>query len=141
VALMCALALAAPAGCGKASDAQLISSMLRSYLRAQAFGDGVTACPLLTVAARRQLVALVVKASGGRVASGLSCENAFVLIQAVADAKVLQALEHARVERVRVTGGRATAAVVDGSQLRPQQVSLEKVGGSWKIAGAPGLGG
>ncbi len=40
-----------------------------------------------------------------------------------------------------VHGETAMAQVADGTVFAPQTVSLTKVGGVWRIAGAPGLGG
>ena len=59
-------ALASCGGAHKPTDAQQIKQALRSYLRAEAAGDGQTACALLTTGAQQQLITLVVKAGKGR---------------------------------------------------------------------------
>jgi hypothetical protein len=137
------LLLAAPAGgCGGGhpqSDQQLITQALRSYLRAQAGGDGQAACALLTSAAQSQLIGLVVRQSKGLLMTRPSCEEAVGLVATVAPQKLLGALASARIERVQVSGARASAEVVDGTQFPPQQVSLDKLGRSWKVSGVPGL--
>ena len=140
----CAFAAVAVGGCGgghKQSDRQLITQTLRSYLRAQATGDGYAACALLTAGGRQQLIAVVVKAGKGLITTRPTCEDAVGLIRAVAGAQLLKALGSARIERVHVDGARATATIADGNEFSPQQVALEKAGTTWKIAGVPGLGG
>jgi hypothetical protein len=62
-------------------------------------------------------------------------------VQSFAGSKLLNALSTARIGRVEVHGDAATAEVVNGSVLAPQTVSLAKVAGAWRIAGAPRLGG
>lgn len=117
------------------------SRRLHSYLHAQAVGDGHAGCALLTAGGQRQLIALVVKAATGLITTQPTCEYAVRLVRAVAGAQLLSALASAQVERVRVSGARATANVVDGSQFQPQQVGVEQAGTTWKIAGVPGLSG
>lgn len=140
----CALAALIVGGCGagrKPSDQQLITQTLHSYLRAQVTGDGPAACALLTAGGQRELIAIVVKAGKGLVTAPLACESAVGLVRAVAGAQLLSALSNARIQRVQVGGAHATAYIVDDSQFKPQQVTLEKAGTSWKIAGVPGLAG
>ncbi len=141
--LACVLVVAAAGGCGgshKVSDRQQITQTLQSYLRAQAAGDGITACTLLTSGAQQQLITLVVKAANGAITAP-SCEEAVGLVRGAAGAQLMAALAGARIEAVEVRGGRATARVVDGTQFPPQQVTLEKAGTTWKISGVPSLGG
>ncbi len=134
-------------GCGSgqkhtttpASDQANVNAVLRSYLNAQAQGDGPTACGLLTTAAQNQLIDLVVSAGKGLITSRPSCSDAVGLAHAVAGAQLLSALQSARVEQIRVAGSGATAQVVDGNTFKPQRVTLEDTGGSWKITGVPGL--
>jgi hypothetical protein len=143
----CLLATLA-AGCGaahkppaeKSSDQAQVTTVLHSYLHAQAQGDGTTACGLLTPAAQNQLIGLVVSAGKGLITSRPSCSDAVGLAHAVAGAQLLSALESARVEQIHINGTSATAQVVDGTTFKPQRVTLEKTGGSWRIAGVPGLG-
>jgi hypothetical protein len=140
--MACTLAAVIVGGCGgghRPSDRQLITQALHSYLRAQAAGDGQAACALLTEGVQRQLIALVVKAGKGLITTQPTCADAVGLVRAVAGAQLLAALGSARIQSVQVSGARATANVVDGSQFQPQQVALEKAGASWKIAGVPGL--
>jgi hypothetical protein len=147
-ATACLLALAI-AGCGgghRPANQQLlarqqITQTVRAYLRAQTAGDGPAACALLTAGAQQQLTTLVAQASKGLLKARPSCVDAVGLIRAIAGTKLLGALAQARVEHVQVSGGRATAQVVDGTQFPAQQVSLHKVGSAWKIGAVPGLGG
>lgn len=147
--LVASLLAVAVVGCGgahKASNQQLIARQqvtraVRSYLQAQTAGDGQAACALLTAGGQQQLTALVMQASKGLLKTRPSCEDAVGLIRGLAGAKLLGALAQARVEHVQVTGSRATAQIVDGTQFPAEQVSLEKVGAAWKIAAVPGLGG
>ncbi len=139
------LTAAALASCGgahkKPSDAQQIKQALRSYIRAQAAGDGQTACALLTAGAQQQLITLVVKASKGLVTTRPSCVDAVGLVRAAAGQQLLGALDSARIEHVDVTGASASAEVVDGGQFPPQRVSLLRSHAAWRVAGVPGLGG
>jgi hypothetical protein len=143
------LIAAAVGGCGGAHKPssqqpiaqQQVTQTVRSYLRAQTAGDGQAACALLSAGGQQQLITLVMRASKGLLKASPSCEDAVGLIRAIAGTKLLGALEHARVEYVQITGGRATAQVVDGTQFPSEQVSLQKVGKAWKIAAVPGLGG
>ena len=140
----CMLVTMAVGGCGgghRPSDQQLITQALHSYLRAQASGEGQAACALLSVGAQQQLIGLVVKAGKGLITTRPSCQDAVGLVRAVAGARLLSALENARIEQIRVSGAHATAEVLDGTQFQPQQAILEKAGTTWKIAGVPGVGG
>jgi hypothetical protein len=143
--LACALTLSACGGSHHSppepSDQQQITQVLRSYLSAQTQGDGQTACSLLTPAGQRQLAALVVKEAKGLVPTTPSCQEAVDLVHTFAGSKLLDALGSARIERVQAHGATATAEVGDGTAFTPQTVSLEKVGGAWRIAGVPGLTG
>jgi hypothetical protein len=137
------LAASLVVGCGAAapqpSERDQVDTALHSYLRAQAEGDGTTACGLLTAGAQNQLIGLVVSAAGRLIATRPSCSDAVGLVGSVAGAKVASALEHARVTQIQLGGSRATAQVADGAAFRPQRVTLVKTGGSWKIAGIPAL--
>jgi hypothetical protein len=130
-------------GCGaahKQSDQQRITQTLRSYLRAQAAGDGQTACALLTAEAQNQLITLVVKGSNGLITTRPSCEEAVGLVRAVAGQKLIGALSSAQISSVQVSGTQASAEVVVDSQPA-ERVSLVNSGGAWKVAGVPGLSG
>jgi hypothetical protein len=63
------------------------------------------------------------------------------MAHAVAPAKLMAALATAHIGQVRVQGDNATAEITDGGAFSPQQVSLRRSGGTWRIAGVPGLGG
>ena len=143
-AAACLLALAlAVAGCGAArrqSGQQQVAQVLRSYLRAQAAGDGQSACALLTASGQSQLIALVVNAGQGLITTRPSCQDAVGLVSAVAGSRLLNALRSAQIENVQVRGAQASAVVVVDMQPA-QRVSLEKTGTAWKIAGVPGLSG
>jgi hypothetical protein len=143
VAAIVAVALV---GCGsspkpKLTDPQQVEQVLRSYLSAQTHGDGQTACSLLTDSAQRQLETLVLQAAKGALPSRPSCQDAVGLVQALAGAKLLDALSKARIGQVRVQGDTATSEIIDGTAFGHQQVSLQRSGSAWKIAGVPGLGG
>ena len=141
--LACLLAALAVTGCGGGqapSDPQQVTQALRSYLRAQTNGDGMSACALLTDAAQQQLIAAVVNAAKGALPTRPSCADAVGLVRAVAGSDFLRALSSARIERVQVRGARASADVIDGTQFERQRVSLQKTGGLWRIAGVPALG-
>ena len=124
-----------------ASGEQPIGQVVRSYLTAQAQGDGQTACSLLTPDGQRQLEALVVKRANGLIASRPSCSDAVSFVHSFAGAKLLNALSTARIGTVRVQGDTATARVTDGTEFAPQAVRLARIAGAWRIAGVPGLGG
>ena len=137
---------AAAGGCGgthkSPSQAQVarqqVTQTVRSYLRAQVAGDGPAACALLTASGQQELITLVTQAGKGLVTSP-SCEDAVVLVRAVAGATIVTALGQASVEDVHVTGSRATALVTAGTAFPNEQVSLQKVGTAWRIASVPGL--
>ncbi len=134
------------AGCGSShtqapTGQQQVQQVLRSYLHAQTSGDGQAACALLTPTAQRQLGTVVLRASNGLITSPPSCQDAVSLVRAVAGASLLDALSKAQITQVQVRGDKATAEITDGGAFAPQQVSLERSGSSWKIAGVPGLGG
>jgi len=131
-------------GCGgtahKQSDQQVITQTLRSYLRAQSAGDGQTACALLTADAQNQLITLVVKGSNGLIKTRPSCEEAVGLVRAVAGQQLIGALNSAQISSVHVSGTHGSAEVIVDAQPA-QSVSLVKSGGTWRIAGVPGLSG
>jgi hypothetical protein len=136
------LAALAVSGCGGApapADAQEVTRSLRSYLRAQANGDEVSACALLTDAAQQQLIGAVVKVAKGVLPARPSCPDAVGLVRAVAGSAFLRSLSSARVEHVQVRGSRASGDVIDGMQFGPQRVALQKTDGVWRIAGVPAL--
>ena len=144
-----AIVAIAVAGCGGSSQKatpseqqqQQVEQVLRSYLRAQTSGDGQTACSLLTDAAQRQLETLVLQAGNGLLTTRPSCQDAVGLVRAVAGAKLLNALSKAQIAQVRVQGNDATAEIIDGAAFGQQQVSLQRSGSTWQIAGVPALTG
>ena len=142
-----AIVAIAVAGCGSSQKAtpreqqQQVEQVLRSYLRAQTSGDGQTACSLLTDAAQRQLETLVLQAGNGLLTTPPSCQDAVGLVRAVAGAKLLNALSKAQIAQVRVQGNDATAEIIDGAAFGQQQVSLQRSGSTWQIAGVPALTG
>ncbi len=141
-----AIVAVAVAGCGSSSKPppagqQEVKQVLRSYLHAQTSGDGQTACSLLTSAAQGQLETIVQKASNGLLTTRPTCQDAVRLVRAVAGASVLGALATAQITNVQVQGNTATAEISDGTVFAQQQVTLQRSGSSWKIAGVPGLGG
>jgi hypothetical protein len=143
-ACLTALIIAACGG-GKHSsnpqEAQQVTQTLRTYLHAQSAGDGQAACAVLTTAAQQQLSTLVVQGSNGSITTPPSCPDAVRLVRTLAGSQIISALGSAQIEHVQVNGSQATADVVDGALFGTQQVVLQKAGGTWKIAGVPGLGG
>jgi hypothetical protein len=132
------------AGCGSSakptmSEPQQVEQVLHSYLHAQTHGDGQAACSLLTESAQRELETVVVQAAKGLLPSQPSCQDAVGLVRTFAPAKLMEGLSNAHISQVRVQGDHATAEITDGTAFSPQQVSLQRVGGTWKIAGVPGL--
>jgi hypothetical protein len=146
-AVLAVLIATAAGGCGSSHKSpppeqvarQQVTQTVRSYLRAQVAGDGQAACALLTASGQQELITLVVQAGKGLVTSRPSCAHAVALVRAVAGATILTALGQASVEDVHVTRSRATALVTAGSAFQNQQVLLQKVGTTWKIASVPGL--
>ena len=129
----------AAGGCGSShkppSPEQQITQVLHSYLRAQTTGDGQTACSLLTNAAQRQLVTLVLQAGKGLITTRPSCQDAVGLVRAVAGTQLLGALSNARIARVKVDGDNATAQILDGAAFGQQQVSLQRSGRAGRSPG------
>jgi hypothetical protein len=145
VAAIVAVALAV-GGCGssskpKVSEPQQVESVLRSYLSAQTSGDGQTACALLTESAQRELETVVSRDAKGLLPGRPSCQEAVAAVKAFAPANLLNALSKAQIGQVRVQGDHATAEITDGTVFGRQQVTLERSGDTWKIAGVPGLAG
>jgi hypothetical protein len=139
-------AAVAVAGCGSSSkpapsEPQQVEQVLRTYLSAQTSGDGQTACSLLTEGAKRELETVVLQAAKGLLPSRPSCQEAVAAVKAFAGAKLLDALAKAQIGQIRVQGDHATAEITDGTVFGHQQVSLQRSGGTWKIAGVPGLRG
>ena len=101
-------------GCGSSppSDAQQVTKTIRTYLRAQASGDGERACSQLTLGGQRQLIALVVRVSKGMLGRSLSCETAVGLVR-----------------------------VLIGPKARREHVLLEKTDSTWMISEVPTLPG
>jgi hypothetical protein len=133
---------AALAGCGGGqppSQSERVTTVVRSFLTAQADGDGEAACALLTPAAQQRLVAVVARRAAGLGAAPGSCAEAVGLVRAVAPAKLLTAIRRAHVQRVAVQGDRATATVVDGQAFPAQRAVLEQRDGAWRIAAVPSL--
>jgi hypothetical protein len=130
-------------GCGSSppSDAQQVTKTIRTYLRAQASGDGERACSQLTLGGQRQLIALVVRVSKGMLGRSLSCETAVGLVRGAAGTTLMAQLDHARVTAIRVTGARATADVLIGPKARREHVLLEKTDSTWMISEVPTLPG
>jgi len=136
-----ALALAV-AGCGGAqpkSDEQLVTDTLRQFLHAQAGGETQAACALLSPAGERALNRLVAREAEGIGAISPTCEQSIGLVRATAGARVLKALDGARVSAVRVHGSRASATIVDGTAFARQRVTLSKTADGWRIDAVPGL--
>jgi hypothetical protein len=142
-ACLATLALSACGGSSHPASAEpttQIKQVVRSYLNAQAAGDGQAACALLTAGAQTKLEDLIVSASNGLVKTRPSCADAVSLASTVAGPTLMKALSDARIERIEVQGNQATAQVVDGGQFPAQKVTLEKSGDTWQVSGIPTLG-
>lgn len=142
---MLALAATAVGGCGGGGDGtpaptepQRVAHTVRAFLQAQSQGDTAKTCSLLTVGGRRQLVAVIRRATGGA-AGGLTCEDASGLVRVAAGTSVLTALATADVRGVRVRGAQATAVVVDGKVFGRRVVRLRRTTIGWRISAVPRL--
>jgi hypothetical protein len=118
-----------------------VTTTIHTYLRAQASGDGETACAQLTPGGQRRLIALVVSVSKGVLGRSLSCETAVGLVRGAAGTTLMDQLDHARVTAVNVTGARATADVLIGPTARREHVLLERTDSTWRISEVPTLPG
>ncbi|WP_187368800.1 hypothetical protein [Baekduia soli] len=129
------------AACGghRPSDQARVADVLHTFLRAQADGDGPTACAQLGAEGRADLVRVVARRAGAAGAAPASCEDAVGLVRLVAPAAFLEALRGADVGHVVVTGTTARAEVADGTQFPRQRVALAKREGRWRIVAVPGL--
>lgn len=118
-----ALALA-PTGCGGSSDQTQVRGTLKAYFGAVVRGDGRGACARLSRSGRRDLLRSV--------AGAQTCEQAVAQYRAGLTPAQRAQLRAVRVERVAVEGDRATAYVSGVAGVRSG--SLEREGGSWKVA-------
>lgn len=83
----------------------------------------------------------MLEAGKGLLTARPSCADAVGLVRAVAGAKLLNALSKAQIAHVQVQGNNATAEIIDGTAFGQQQVSLQRSGSTWQIAGVPALTG
>jgi hypothetical protein len=135
-----AIAAALAAGCGGsedesspasgASDREQVAAVARDYLEAFVGGDGERTCGHLTAGAQEQVKTWT---------NAASCEDGIGQVGdliAEEDRDAGERVADVRIERVTVTGSKAEAQVETGDGT-PRPVALEKVGGTWKVAGFP----
>jgi hypothetical protein len=130
-AILAAVALSA-AGCGGNASSD-VESTIHAYLDAFVKGDGSKACSLMTDATRKSFVKRVrpLYKTG-------DCGKAIDKIRSQAGPAVIGALKGVKVSDVKISGDRATARLNSG--VNTSSTRLQKEGGSWRIAAAPGAG-
>ncbi|MGI9033139.1 MAG: hypothetical protein ACR2HY_05570 [Acidimicrobiales bacterium] len=139
-AAMIALAVLISACSSSVSQVDKAKSSVTGFFRAVADDKGDQACNLLTDSAVTELdkVAFSLTAPG-------SCAEAVKIVNRQLDSDAKKALKSAKVNRVTITGDRATVADNDivlksGGTTGlfrnndPKPLQLQKVGSDWKIA-------
>jgi hypothetical protein len=140
VALVALLGVLVGACGGSSSQTDKAKSAVTGFFRAVADDKGDPACNLLTDAAVGELdkIAFSLTAPG-------SCPEAIRIVNRQLDSDAKKALKSAKVNRVTITGDRASVADNDivlksgGTtglfrNSNPEPLQLQKVGGDWKIA-------
>jgi ketosteroid isomerase-like protein len=132
-----AVAVVALAGCGGgggsgSSSTDDVRAVTENFVKAFGAGDGKTACTLLTPDGQ----AAFVKQVGGPL-KARDCAAAVAAAHGEAAAELNLDFSGASVRSVSVNGDSATAVLSAGSRSLPAKLS--KAGGSWKLAGVPGL--
>jgi hypothetical protein len=139
-------ALAAPllvlaAGCGGGggprSDSDAVVHVLKDAAKAVADKDGGKACGYLTPDAQRQAVLSVGAAQAFGSVDCATLVNRATAFLSPLDKKQIESLEPANVQ---VNGAAASATMASQAGAAPGQgtsvqLSLQKVGGDWKISG------
>jgi len=139
--LVAVAAVVVAAGCGGSkSDTDKIESTVADFFAAVADGKGQPACALLTASAIQEL-----NSAAFLLRPPASCSEAIETFNRQLSSDDKKALESATVNRVTLTGDKATVADSDialesggesglfrNNDSRP--VALEKVNGDWKIS-------
>ncbi|MGI9023062.1 MAG: hypothetical protein ACR2HV_07515 [Acidimicrobiales bacterium] len=139
--LLAAVVAIVVAGCGgSTSDSDKAKSTVTEFFEAVANGKGDTACALLTDSAIKELnsAAFLLRAPA-------SCAEAIETFNRQLSSDDKKSLKSAKVNRVTVTGDRATVAdndivLTSGGEAGlfrnndPRPVALEKIGSDWKIS-------
>jgi hypothetical protein len=120
--------LFAAAGCGGQSEQEKVTGTVEGYFSALAGGEYEDACSKLAASARRD--AAEYAASTLPEVGTLKCDEIFEQVFSLADESDLERLNDVSVEKVEITGDRATVTVRNA----PQQAKLAKIGGEWKIS-------
>jgi hypothetical protein len=140
----------APAG----SDQEAIEQTIKAFYVASAEGDGITACEQFSESGRAGFMRGARKAFPGAITATTECDIAIKLFQVSLEGMIdslkgkglavgVSAIKKLRVERIEVSGRRATALAPVGIELvvQPKRMQLEKVAGAWRIAGSRNLKG
>jgi hypothetical protein len=131
VGLVAAIAAVAVA-CGDSSEndkqADAIARTYSTYIEAIKNGDGKTACELLTPAFRRRAGSSVAVGPRAKL-KGAACPKA---IEEGTLPQIQQVVPN--LERVEVTGNRASGFDPGEGQIGPQKVLFKRLGGEWKIS-------
>jgi hypothetical protein len=130
VAPALALVALAGAGCGGTSQADQAKSVVTTFLTSAAKGDGAKACDQLSADARRLLES----------ATSASCQKVVQELGSRTSASQRSSVDKIA-PTVSIHGNTATATyrgVTGSRQLRT--LTLEKVGGQWKISQLPSSG-
>ncbi|MDQ6798445.1 MAG: hypothetical protein M3011_10600 [Actinomycetota bacterium] len=135
-----AIAVVAGACGGSKSDADKAKTTVSSFFSDVGDGKGPAACALLTDAAVKEL-----SSAAFLLRPPSSCTDAIETFHKVLTADDKKSLKSTKVKKVTVTGGTATVADNDialkaGGEVglfrnsSPKPLTLEKVGGDWKIS-------
>ena len=133
---VCFLLIALLAGCGGGgpkSDPDAIHQLVKDAAKAVADRDGDKACGYLTPEAQQQVVQLAGGAFGGS-----DCAGVVKLVTATLAPLDRKQIEDAEPQNLTISGTTATADVVVPSptnQGPSLQLTLQKIGEDWKIAG------
>jgi hypothetical protein len=128
-----ALAIALLAGCGGSSSssrADAVTKTYITYIEAVKSGDGKTACRQLTPAFKAKAASLTTPSARAKV-KGASCPEAIRL------GTLRGALTQfePKLERVAVSGRRASGFQPGEGALGPQKVFFRRLAEGWRIAG------
>ncbi|MGE0065841.1 MAG: hypothetical protein AB7L91_17190 [Dehalococcoidia bacterium] len=133
-ALLIAAALLAGCGTSEGSDSSQVEGTVLGYLTDLAEGDGQGACDRLSGEEARRLLDEVLRKIPELRAT--SCVDAIDKLSDSLGGEERKILEEARIDRVEVDGGSATATIVGGTNT----ARLRKVDGVWVISGGIRLG-
>jgi len=128
-------------GCGgSGSDTDKVKTTVSNFFADAGDNKGAAACALLTDAGAQELIsaAAVLRAPS-------SCADAIATFNKILSSDDKSSLKSTKVKKVVVTGGTATVADNDiqlkaGGEIglfrnrSPKPLTLEKVGGEWKIS-------